>query len=42
MVIKGYPVPSGYMGWVYDESRGSGSYILFASEIDYLEYVEEE
>ena len=32
-MIKGYIVPDGYMGLV------KGKYQLFASEIDYLEYV---
>ena len=39
--IKGYFVPEGFMGWVYDERRGSGSYILFATESDYFEFMEE-
>ena len=33
--MKGYNTASGYMGWV------NGEYILFATEDDYLEYVEE-
>lgn len=33
MEIKGYYVPSGYMGYV------DGKYILFASEQDYLEFI---
>ena len=33
--MKGYSVESGYMGYV------NGRYILFASEADYLEYMEE-
>lgn len=32
--MKGYSVESGYMGYV------DGKYMLFASEADYLEYVE--
>ena len=39
MVLKGYYIPCGYMGWV--ECNGSGSYMLFASESDYLEFVSE-
>lgn len=31
--MKGYVTASGYMGLV------EGSYILFASEVDYLEYL---
>ena len=31
--LKGYPVPSGYMGFI-----GNG-YMLFASEDDYKEYM---
>ncbi len=34
MKIKGYYVPDGYMGYV------NGVYQLFASEIDYKEYLE--
>lgn len=34
--MKGYATAAGYMGYV------GGSYILFASEADYLEYMEEE
>lgn len=33
--MKGYSVESGYMGYV------NGRYMLFASEADYLEYMEE-
>lgn len=33
--MKGYPVPSGYMGLVDDR------WMLFASESDYYEYVTE-
>ena len=33
--MKGYVTASGYMGYV-------GGYILFSSENDYLEYMEEE
>lgn len=39
-MLKGYYVPSGYMGLVYEED-GSGKYILFASESDYEEFVKE-
>lgn len=35
VILKGYYVPSGYMGLVGDK------YILFASESDYVEYVTE-
>ena len=35
VILKGYYVPSGYMGLVGDK------YILFASESDYEEFVEE-
>lgn len=31
--VKGYEVPEGYMGYVKDK------YILFATELDYLEYM---
>lgn len=34
--MKGYLVGEGYMGYV------NGNYILFASEADYEEYVQEE
>ncbi len=33
--MKGYNTASGYMGWV------DGRYILFASENEYREYMEE-
>ena len=33
--MKGYPVPSGYMGFV------NGRYMLFATERDYYEYLAE-
>lgn len=33
IVIKGYPVSSGYMGWIGDR------YMLFATESDYLEFM---
>lgn len=33
--MKGYPTGSGYMGYV------NGEYMLFASEADYREYMEE-
>lgn len=32
-MIKGYEVPEGYMGLV------KGKYQLFATELDYLEYI---
>lgn len=32
-MLKGYYVPSGYMGWI------GTRYMLFASESDYLEYM---
>lgn len=35
--MKGYNVPEGYMGWLAEE----GIYRLFASESDYLDYVED-
>lgn len=35
--MRGYPVSSGYIGYVASENR----YILFACENDYLEYMEE-
>ncbi len=34
IVMKGYVVTAGYMGYV------NGGYMLFASEEDYLEYCE--
>ncbi len=34
--MKGYAVESGYMGYV------EGEYMLFASEMDYVDYVEAE
>lgn len=34
--MKGYVVCDGYMGYV------SGSYMLFASEADYIDYMSEE
>ena len=36
--MKGYVVPSGYMGWIPE----SGSYMLFASETDYIEFIAED
>ena len=33
--MKGYVIDNGYMGYV------NGSYLLFASEADYREYMEE-
>ncbi len=33
--MKGFTTSTGYMGWVEDR------YILFASEYDYREYMEE-
>ena len=35
MVLKGYITPSGYMGYV------NGTYILFATEEEYKEYMED-
>lgn len=35
-MLKGYYVSAGYMGWIGDK------YMLFASERDYLEYMEAE
>lgn len=35
MHMKGYTTSAGYMGWV------EGRYILFASECEYREYIEE-
>lgn len=35
-MVKGYPTPNGYMGFV------KGKYMLFASESDYNEYLESE
>ena len=32
-MLKGYYVPAGYMGWI------GQSYMLFASERDYIEYM---
>ena len=37
-MVKGYNVHSGYMGWVEKLKK----YILFASELDYIEYLMEE
>lgn len=37
MTVKGYVVDSGYYGWVDSES----DYMLFATEGDYLEYIED-
>lgn len=37
-IFKGYPVSSGYMGWIEEEKR----YRLFATENDYEEYVKED
>lgn len=34
-MLKGYDIKSGYMGWVGDR------WILFATEKDYYEYMEE-
>lgn len=33
MEIKGYNTATGYMGYV------NGDYMLFASELDYLDYI---
>ena len=35
--MKGYNVPEGYMGYIQEE----GIYRLFASEMEYLEYIED-
>ena len=35
--MKGYVVNSGYMGYIADEGR----YILFATEDDYVTYMED-
>lgn len=35
-MLKGYNVSSGYMGWIEELNK----YMLFASERDYIEYVE--
>lgn len=37
-MTKGYPVATGYMGWIPKISK----YMLFATEDEYEEYVEEE
>lgn len=34
-MVKGYPVPDGFMGWLKNENK----YQLFATETDYLEYI---
>jgi len=34
-MVKGYIVPSGYMGYI----SATNSYQLFATEQDYLEYI---
>ena len=34
-MVKGYPVPDGFMGWLKSENK----YQLFATENDYLEYI---
>lgn len=34
-MMKGYNTDAGYMGYV------DGEYMLFASELDYIEYMEE-
>lgn len=38
MDIRGYNNSIGYMGWV----ESIGDYMLFASEQDYLDYIEDE
>lgn len=38
---QGYNVPNGYMGLVKNED-GTVEYMQFASEEDYLEYVQDE
>lgn len=35
--VKGYPVPGGYIGYI-----GNGEYMLFATETDYEEWLEED
>ena len=35
--MKGYAVNSGYMGYIHTEGR----YMLFATEDDYVEYMED-
>lgn len=37
-MTKGYPVQTGFMGWIPKISK----YMLFATEDEYEEYVEEE
>lgn len=34
-VVKGFNVPDGYMGWI------GNNYMLFASERDYLDFIED-
>lgn len=36
--MKGYVINIGYMGWV----PALGRYLLFATERDYIEYLEED
>lgn len=36
--MRGYPISCGYMGWIESE----GIYRLFATEVDYREYLEDE
>lgn len=36
--MKGYLISVGYMGWV----PSIGRYLLFATEADYIEYLEDE
>lgn len=36
--MKGYVVPEGYMGYI----PSSGIYMLFASESDYEDYIEQD
>ena len=39
---KGYPIPSGYIGYVNENSVSKGKSILFPTETEYLEYLKEE
>lgn len=41
-MIKGYVVASGFMGYVQSGYSGSGHYMLFATEGDYLDYISED
>lgn len=37
MNLRGYYVPFGYMGWVEEKRK----YVMFATESEYREYMEE-